>query len=67
MTIPKMLPCPTCKTVEYLAVYEYEHGWKHVECDKCHFLGPGEGSKLWAVRSYNERARAALQPPAIEG
>lgn len=29
----KMLPCPRCGTSEHLIVYEYERGWKRVECN----------------------------------
>lgn len=55
-TMQRLKPCPRCGTDEHLAIYAYESGWKHVECDKCLYLGPGEGSKLAAARSHNERA-----------
>ena len=55
MTAPKIKPCPNCKTDEYLAVYTYDSGWRHVECDQCYYLGPGEGSKLAAIKEYNKR------------
>lgn len=54
-TNPKMKPCPTCASTDDLAVYTYESGWKHVECDKCNYLGPGEGSVRWAIKSYNAK------------
>lgn len=55
-TRQKMKPCPNCKTAVHLAVYSYEeHGnVKHVECDKCYYLGPGKGSINAAVKSHNE-------------
>lgn len=54
-TDQKLKPCPACKTTDFLAVYTYEHGWQHVECEKCDYLGPGEGSRRQAIKSYNER------------
>ena len=59
-TDPKLKPCPTCKTTDNLAVYKYEHGWQHVECDKCFKLGPGEGSRRQAIKSWNERGQDPL-------
>lgn len=56
MTAPKIKPCPKCGTDEFIGVYSYENGWKHVECDKCFYLGPGEGSKLSAIKSHNKAA-----------
>jgi Zn ribbon nucleic-acid-binding protein len=58
MTNPKPKPCPKCGTTVRLAVYSYESGWKHVECDECHYLGPGEGSIRTAIKSHNERVLA---------
>ncbi len=58
MTNPKIKPCPQCRSDEHMAIYTYESGWRHVECDKCYYLGPGEGSKLAAIKSHN----AALSP-----
>lgn len=49
-------PCPACKTDEHIALYTYDNGWRHVECCKCNYLGPGEGSIKAAIRSHNERA-----------
>lgn len=54
-TRQRMKPCPNCKTDENLAIYTYESGWRHVECDKCYYLGPGEGSINAAVKSHNEK------------
>lgn len=54
MTYPRIRPCPKCGDPD-LAVYTYDNGWKHVECDECYYLGPGEGSKLQAIRSHNQR------------
>ena len=59
MSNPKMKPCPTCKTDEDLSVYSYDHGWKHVECDKCFYLGPGEGSIKQAIIQHNARQEIA--------
>jgi Zn ribbon nucleic-acid-binding protein len=54
MTIPKMKPCPECGNTD-LSIYTYDNGWRHVECDECLYLGPGEGSKAEAVKQHNER------------
>lgn len=58
MSYPKMQPCPNCKNDEQLEVYRYDSGWRHVECDKCFYLGPGEGSILQAIRSHNAKSLA---------
>ena len=44
---------------EHLDIYTYENGWRHVECDKCFALGPGEGSKRDAAARWNKRALEA--------
>jgi Zn ribbon nucleic-acid-binding protein len=56
MTNPKMQPCPKCGSAEYLAVYTYYNGWRHVECvaPSCSYLGPGEGSIRAAIKSHNK-------------
>lgn len=59
MSYPKKLPCPHCGDVN-VVVYSYDNGTRHVECNTCYYLGPGEGSILAAIKSHNERARAAL-------
>lgn len=63
MTYPKIKPCPKCGDDD-LEVYEYDHGWRHVECDlnACGYMGPGAGSVLGAIRAHNQCAstRAAL-------
>lgn len=54
MTYPKMKPCPKCGN-PYTELYGYgDWGttW-HVECDECHYMGPG-GNKLQAIREHNE-------------
>ena len=56
MTYPKMRPCPQCQSDEHLEVYTYDSGWTHVECNKCFYLGPGEGSHTAAIKAHNERA-----------
>jgi Zn ribbon nucleic-acid-binding protein len=52
----KIAPCPNCKTDENVAVYGYESGWHHVECNKCWYLGPGMGTAAKAIKSHNEQA-----------
>jgi Zn ribbon nucleic-acid-binding protein len=59
-TNPKMKPCPKCGTDEWLDVYKYDNGWQHVECDKCFYLGPGEGSVRQAIKSHNEKVASTL-------
>lgn len=62
MSYPKMLPCPRCLSTEHLAVYSYDNGWRHVECDSpdcpAFYLGPGEGSIRQAIESHNRNVRA---------
>lgn len=58
MTNQKPRPCPRCATTDHIAVYSYENGWRHVECTKCNYLGPGEGSIRQAIKSHNERVLA---------
>ncbi|NTG49008.1 hypothetical protein G6M04_16650 [Agrobacterium rhizogenes] len=73
MTIRKMKPCPKCGNTD-LSIYTYDNGWRHVECNKCFYLGPGEGSKAQAVKQHNEYfevAKAAYgatpqTPPPVE-
>ncbi len=54
-TNPKIRPCPYCGLDDRLAVYIYDSGWRHVECLRCNYLGPGEGSIRQAIKSHNER------------
>lgn len=61
MTNPKIRPCPECKTADTIFVYRYDNGWRHVECDKCFYLGPGEGSIRQAIKSHNERVSSAYE------
>lgn len=60
MTAPKMKPCPKCGKTENLSVYKYDSGWQYVECDSggCWYRGPGEGSILAAIKSYNAKIAA---------
>jgi Zn ribbon nucleic-acid-binding protein len=53
-TNPKMKPCPKCEKVEDLAVYIYDGGAQHVECDACFYLGPAASSRRWAVKLHNQ-------------
>jgi Zn ribbon nucleic-acid-binding protein len=55
MAYPKMNPCPTCQSDDDLAVYVYDSGWHHVECNECWYLGPGEGSTAAAIKAHNEK------------
>jgi uncharacterized metal-binding protein (TIGR02443 family) len=57
MTNPKMKPCPRCRADDHLAVFRYDSGWRYVECIKCDYLGPGEGSIRSAIKSHNEQPR----------
>jgi uncharacterized metal-binding protein (TIGR02443 family) len=59
MTNPKIKPCPNCQSGDGIAVYTYESGWRHVECVKCNYLGPGEGSIKAAIKSHNLRMESA--------
>lgn len=59
MTRPKMCACPKCGAPgASLAVYTYENGWRHVECDACYYLGPGGGSIVQAIRAHNQHVQA---------
>ncbi|MCB1419776.1 MAG: YheV family putative metal-binding protein [Notoacmeibacter sp.] len=55
MAYPRMKTCPTCNSDDRLGVYTYESGWRHVECTKCNYMGPGEGSIRQAIKSHNEK------------
>ena len=57
MTYPKLADCPKCGNSDNLAVYAYD-SWRHVECVKCNYLGPGEGNITQAIRSHNKHAAA---------
>ncbi|MBA8846215.1 Zn ribbon nucleic-acid-binding protein [Ochrobactrum sp. RH1CCR137] len=57
MRLPKIKPCPKCGNAD-LNIYTYDNGWRHVECDECFYLGPGEGNKVQAVKSHNEQFEA---------
>ena len=54
MSYPKMAQCPNCKSDEGLDVYVYDSGTRHVECNTCFYLGPGEGSIRAAIKAHNE-------------
>lgn len=65
-TNPKMHPCPTCDSTDNLAIYTYGNGWRYVECVKCNYMGPGEGSKRLAIAGHNEFAAAIkAKTPAL--
>lgn len=52
MTNPKLKPCPKCGCTEGLAIYTYEAGNRHVECNFCFYLGRGENSIRQAIKSH---------------
>lgn len=54
----KMNPCPKCGSQD-VAVHRYDNGWRHVECDECDYLGPGEGSIADAIMAHNVLAAPA--------
>lgn len=58
MTYQKMKPCPECGSDDQLDVYCYDHGGRHVECNKCHYLGPCAGSIRVAIKLHNDRVLA---------
>ena len=62
MSNQKIRPCPKCQSDERVAVYKYDSGWCHVECNKCFYLGPGEGSIKQAIKSHNERVASTPSP-----
>jgi Zn ribbon nucleic-acid-binding protein len=53
MTNPKIKPCPRCRSDEHIVCYNYDSGWRHVECTKCNYLGPGYGSVRAAIKAHN--------------
>lgn len=53
MTNPKIKPCPNCKTGDHVSVWTYDNGGRHVECDRCHYLGPCGASIRWAIKLHN--------------
>lgn len=57
-TMQKLKPCPKCGETD-LPIYKYEHGWQHVECDECQYLGPGAGNRIDAARQHNASYEAA--------
>lgn len=64
MSNPKMKPCPRCGSTEYLKVFGYVGGWRHVECISggCFYLGPGEGSIRAAIKSHNTYGALSRAP-----
>lgn len=61
MSNPKMKDCPICGTDDNLAVYTYEAGNRHVECNTCFYLGPAGVSIKQAIKLHNER----VETPAL--
>jgi Zn ribbon nucleic-acid-binding protein len=49
----KMLPCPECASADDLNVFEYESGWKRVECEVCFTAGPSRGRINDAIVEWN--------------
>lgn len=67
MAYPKMKPCPNCKDTDNLNVFNYD-GWRHVECTKCNYLGPGCTSFLWAIKHHNiDMVRSAFAASETTG
>ena len=66
MTYPKLKPCPECRNADNLNVFTYENGWRHVECVKCNYLGPGCSSIGAAIRHYNKEQDAPPAPVSRE-
>lgn len=64
MTYPKIRACVECDSDDNVDVYNYEYGWKHVECERCGILGPGEGRILDAIRSWNARQKEKAEAAA---
>lgn len=58
MSRPKIKPCPMCNSAERICVMAYDSGWRHVECLKCNYFGPGEGSIIAAIKSHNAKVTA---------
>ena len=58
-TNPRMKPCPKCLTTDHLGIYKYETGVQHVECDKCFYMGPGDGSQRKAIKAHNEHVASS--------
>ena len=61
---PKMLPCPRCGSDENLGVYEYEGGWKRVECstgwnsrNPCNHFTRSHGRIRDAVDDHNRECQ----------
>jgi Zn ribbon nucleic-acid-binding protein len=50
MTAPKLKPCPVCRADDDLAIYTYENGWRHVECEKYKTNKHGRryATEIWA-------------------
>lgn len=65
MSNPKIKPCPQCGDAD-LFVYAYDNGWRHVECDTCFYLGPGEGSIRASIKSHNALATVSSSPEKAE-
>jgi Zn ribbon nucleic-acid-binding protein len=61
----RIAPCPKCSN-QHLGVYRYDNGGRHVECDKCRYLGPSAGSFKQAIEFHNSRALAAAIAAGVE-
>ncbi len=61
MSNPKIRPCPRCQSDEHMNVYAYDSGSRHVECDKCFYLGPAEGSVKAAIKSHNAKVASPAE------
>ena len=56
-----MHSCPICDTKDYLELTKTYNGWRHVECFKCNYMGPGEGTMKLAIDGHNAFAAAIKQ------
>ena len=63
MTYPNIVACPRCGAAgDTLLVCTYDNGWRHVECDRCHYMGDGAGNILAAIRLHNAAAAKSPNP-----
>lgn len=54
MAYPKLKPCPKCGSRHRVLVCAYDHGDRFVECDGCHYRGPGAFNIRDAIKLHNK-------------
>lgn len=54
MAYPKVRPCPKCGEGCALIVTSYDSGNRYVECDGCHYRGPGAFNIPDAIKLHNK-------------